>query len=157
MFCLKPISKTAQPEPLLVGSSFAVTIDGTNVNFTNSHVYTCFQLKADPNAIYNYNIGSNDTDELDIFANNVGIESFYNNKQIKVYPNPFSDQIIITNTSKTVITKVSVIDILGRDVITLNPNQLGTVNINTQGLSKGSYFIKIYNDSDNYTAKLIKE
>jgi len=33
----------------------------------------------------------------------------------------------------------------------------GTININTQGLSKGSYFIKVYNNSDNFTVKMLKE
>jgi hypothetical protein len=76
---------------------------------------------------------------------------------LKVYPNPFSDQFIIENTSQLTISKVSVTDILGREVISINPEQNGMIIVNTQSLNKGAYFVKVYNNTDNFTVKLIKE
>jgi len=107
-----------------------------------------------------YNISSSNY-ESDLFISNLaldaGIQTLFDNKQIKVYPNPFNNQITIVNTSQTAITKVSVCDLLGREVISTTPNQISTITVNTQGFDNGVYFIKVYNNSDSFTVKLIKE
>jgi type IX secretion system substrate protein len=86
-----------------------------------------------------------------------GIEQFANSMQVNVYPNPFNNQITIENKNQIAITKISVCDLLGREIITFNPEQTEAISINTQGFDKGIYFIKAYNGNSSYTVKLIKE
>ncbi len=65
-----------------------------------------------------------------------------------VYPNPANDRAILSidmlNSSKA---KIQVVDMLGREVITLNNNNLSSgnnkVEINTSSLMSGTYFVRV--------------
>ena len=126
-----------------------------------TYVWACFGVDVDPNGVqgfYSYDIGTYYTANLYITTDDLsGIQSLFNNKQIKIYPNPFNNQLSIENRSQTPITKIIFSDVLGREVTTLTPNQLGTINIDTHTFNSGVYFIKIYTNSDSYSVKLIKE
>ncbi len=86
-----------------------------------------------------------------------GIKTFFNNSEIKVYPNPFSNQLTIENKSELSITKISISDLLGREIMTTNVEHSKEININTQSFDSGVYFVKVFNNSDSYTVKIIKE
>lgn len=73
------------------------------------------------------------------------------------YPNPFHNQITIENHSQASISNISVIDMLGRDILTIKPEKLGTIIVDTESLEKGAYFVKVYNNNDTFTAKMLKE
>jgi hypothetical protein len=119
--------------------------------------YICFGINAD-NAGNSFTFGSNGITTITIDGTpGTGIKSLFNNRQIKIYPNPFGNQVTIDNNSETIITKVTVTYILGRNVLALNPEQTGSIHINTQSFDNGLYFIKVFNKSDNFTVKLIKE
>ena len=156
---------TAQSNTQAV-QSFPIQIDVTStqsdiISNGTTYVWACFGIDVDPNGtqgFYSYSIGNSYTANLYITTDDLsGIQTLFNNKQIKIYPNPFSNQVTIENKSQTPITKISVSDVLGREVITSTPNQLGTINIDTHTFDNGVYFIKVYNNSDSYSVKLIKE
>ncbi|WP_394758986.1 CotH kinase family protein [Flavobacterium sp.] len=90
------------------------------------------------------------------FANNVtlSVPNFnYSNSIIAIYPNPASN--LITINSSNTINKIEIIDIYGKlvKIITLNENEIKT---DISSFSKGIYFIKIYDENDIKTEKLIK-
>ncbi|MDA0345071.1 MAG: T9SS type A sorting domain-containing protein [Proteobacteria bacterium] len=71
----------------------------------------------------------------------------------KVFPNPSNDNWNIS--ANTEITKVSVFDILGKEVITLTPNR-NEATIEASSLGTGIYFAKIEGVKGNKTVKLIR-
>lgn len=77
------------------------------------------------------------------------------NKQseIEITPNPFKDEITILN-EKT-ITKTEIIDITGKVVLTVEQNSNKAI-INTASLNNGIYYLKIYNNNELQTEKIIK-
>lgn len=73
-----------------------------------------------------------------------------------IYPNPFNDLINIQSNSP--IQKVSVVDILGKTVMTKANISESIKEINLESLSKGLYFLTLEgNDNQKKIIKLIKE
>lgn len=70
---------------------------------------------------------------------------------IKIYPNPTSDFLTISTTSK--IEKISVIDLIGRKVNVTFSNNI----INVRSLPSGVYIIDIKTSTGNFTQKFIKK
>ena len=134
---------------------FQVTVIEANTE-PDDQLYACFGLQS---AQYgNYALSSQDYAILKITGClYTGIQSMFNSYNIQAYPNPFGNQIIIENHSQASINDVSVIDILGREILNINPAQQSKVSIDTQSLQSGMYFIKVSNNSDNFTVKMLKE
>ena len=136
--------------------TFVVTVNYLQTAPVNQ-IYACFAFQPyssydiDPYAYYS---------NLEIrgcgYANS-GIQSLFTTKQIEAYPNPFENQIVLENKSQTPVTKISVIDMLGREVLAINNIQSTTITINTQSLEDGMYYVKIYNNSNNFTVKMLKD
>jgi hypothetical protein len=145
--------------------SFQIDLEVTSTesdiitNGTN-YVWGCFAVDIDPTIgqpFQLYNIGTYEGNLYITDSDITGIKSIFNNTQIKIYPNPFNNQLIIENKSQMPITKVSVNDLLGREVMTLTPEILRTITLDTHNFDNGIYFIKVYNNNDSYSVKLIKE
>ncbi|MEY8849218.1 T9SS type A sorting domain-containing protein [Psychroserpens sp. XS_ASV72] len=73
--------------------------------------------------------------------------------EFKVFPNPTQNNWTVV--SNTVVTQVQVFDILGKEVLTVNPNQ-SVSRIDATALNKGVYFAIITTDSGSDTVKLVK-
>ncbi|MDW5290819.1 T9SS type A sorting domain-containing protein [Formosa sp. PL04] len=72
-----------------------------------------------------------------------------------VYPNPVSD-IITIDFNSTSTAKMQIIDYLGKTVIS-DEIQNGTKSIDLSHLSSGLYFIKVSNQQETFTRKIIKK
>ncbi len=72
----------------------------------------------------------------------------------KVFPNPTLNNWNVK--SEQTINSVQLYDVLGKQVLTLNPNTQN-VTINSTSLNSGLYFAKISSDNGTKTIKLIKE
>jgi hypothetical protein len=71
----------------------------------------------------------------------------------KVFPNPTNNAWTIK--AKKELTQVQVFDVLGKSVMTLNPNALN-VELDASTLNRGIYFAKISTVSGSESVKLIK-
>ncbi|MDW5290821.1 discoidin domain-containing protein [Formosa sp. PL04] len=83
-------------------------------------------------------------------SNNTDIET-----KFLVYPNPVSDIITIDFKSSNT-AKMQIIDYLGKTVIS-DEIQNGTKSIDLSHLSSGLYFIKVSNQQETFTRKIIKK
>ena len=136
-------------------TAFQVIVIEANTEPVNQ-LYACFGLLLPGSG--NYATNSDNWAVLKITGClYTGIQSVFNSYNIQAYPNPFGNQIIIENHSQASINDVSVIDILGREILNINPAQQSKVSIDTQSLESGMYFIKVSNNSDNFTVKMLKE
>ena len=73
---------------------------------------------------------------------------------LKVYPNPVTSILNVENSEK--ITKVSIINLLGQELITKNFDDLKT-EIDFSGLQSGNYFAKVYSNDSGQVLKIIKK
>ena len=71
-----------------------------------------------------------------------------------VYPNP-SNNVWNIKTNSQVIKTIQVFDILGKQVLSLNPNS-ENARIDASGLTKGLYFAQINTEAGTNSVKLIK-
>lgn len=71
-----------------------------------------------------------------------------------IYPNPVKD--ILTISSNTEITRISIYNVLGQEVISEKLNAKEGV-INTSGLQSGAYVVKVESDSKVKSLKVIKQ
>lgn len=80
----------------------------------------------------------------------------FTSKNIKVYPNPATDNIIIKNTSFNKDEIISVYDIQGQ-LLLLQPMLHAKTNINIVAFSKGLYFVKVENEKGIAVNKFVKD
>ena len=84
-----------------------------------------------------------------------GIQSYKQLSIINVYPMPVTDELIISSASH--IGKISIIDALGKTVLTYDANYSLQTNINVSSLSKGVYFLQVNDGSQISTKKFVKD
>ena len=83
------------------------------------------------------------------------INSVTQNKNAYVYPNPFSDQIIVKTNNESENVTIVINDGLGRKV--KEKQGIGEITLNTAELPQGIYLIQIIGEtSGSFTQKLIK-
>jgi len=93
-------------------------------------------------------------DNLYLHNNNLSVDEF-SQVNISVYPNPTLN-VWNVKTSAQTINSIQVFDILGKQVLTLNPNTQDAV-IDASTLNSGLYFAKVNSDAGTQTLKLVRE
>lgn len=87
------------------------------------------------------------------FVSTTGLNTIVNDKQINIYPSPFTDEIVVNGYSLAGMEKqeIKVFDIFGREIYS---QQLKTSKekIQTGNWQRGIYFVKI----DNTVLKVVK-
>lgn len=76
-----------------------------------------------------------------------GYEFTVYNSEISLYPNPCSNYFTIESTNN--VNNIEIYSVQGALVYSNNTNFTGSININTQEMSKGMYIVKLYSDDDN--------
>ncbi|MEM7160815.1 MAG: FG-GAP-like repeat-containing protein [Bacteroidota bacterium] len=83
--------------------------------------------------------------------------SYLTSSGYKLYPNPADEFTIVSFEKSSKIKQVSLYDINGRLIETKKYQNENTVRFDLEGLSKGTYIIRIVSDSTSVSAKLVKE
>lgn len=99
------------------------------------------------------NIGTYDL-EFTIKRGVITSKEIFSNPELKIYPNPFNDYVIIENKNNN-IKKIELIDASGKSILS-HENNSKTWKLNTLDFSSGVYFIKVFTTDEAYIQKLIK-
>lgn len=78
------------------------------------------------------------------------------NDEHAISPNPFTNNISIISNNSNKTIKADVIDITGKVKISMQGEVNGNLEIDTQHLSKGVYFIRIQDGENTQTKRIIK-
>jgi len=137
-----------------VGNWQKLTYDfSSNTSSNNNKVVVFFDIEQAASGTASDDIFQFDNIEFGTLAslgtNNIEFETF------KVFPNP-TQNVWNVNTNKQVLNSIQIFDILGKQVLTLNPNASNVV-IDATKLSNGIYFAKINTDKGSSILKLIKK
>ena len=101
---------------------------------------------------FNFPIETNDANTT--FQTLLGNAEFNADTAISLYPNPTSN--VVTVAALNTITNVSIIDIQGRTLQSIDTN-VNELDIDVSSRANGVYFIKIATDNGTYMKKVIKE
>ncbi len=101
---------------------------------------------------FNFPIETNDANTT--FQTLLGNAEFNVDTAISLYPNPTSN--VVTVAALNTITNVSIIDIQGRTLQSIDTN-VNELDIDVSSRANGVYFIKIATDNGTYMKKVIKE
>lgn len=108
----------------------------------------------------NYTFTSNESNQKDrfviVFTEEVLSNQDFNESSIVVYPNPTEDQLTIASPLSQ-ITEVSIYDVRGRVIQTIEVNNQNNYQINTQTLESSMYFVKITTQNGSITKRIIKQ
>lgn len=94
-------------------------------------------------------------DDFKVTATTLSTDDFVSSK-FSVYPNPTNDLVTVSNNGSIQINKVSILDINGRTVKSLNYNGVTETQINVAELNAGIYFMNIDTNEGIATKKVIK-
>jgi hypothetical protein len=85
----------------------------------------------------------------------VGIDNILENDLVKIFPNPCHDECMIESRSN--ITSIHVIDLVGRTLVSNYFQSEHKVALNVSGLGSGVYFLRTRNSQGNsHLSRLIK-
>ncbi|WP_179344211.1 T9SS type A sorting domain-containing protein [Winogradskyella ursingii] len=115
--------------------------------FIIQYGYSVFGVIADP--AQEPALGTIDIDQLVLSTNSFDLEDF------TVSPNP-TNNVWNVRTNNQNITSVAVFDLLGKEVIRIEPNAT-EANIDASGFADGIYLAKIASNNGTKTIKLVKE
>ena len=138
-----------------------------SVNNDDSQGYVTFKIK--PTAGYTVGTLIENTAEIyfdynpaiitntfeTLFVNALSNES-YSTSNFAVYPNPANDILTVQNKDNAVISKVNVVDILGKTIKTFTFNTT-EVSLDISDLKAGIYFVEIHSNTVKTTQKVIKK
>jgi len=93
------------------------------------------------------------------FSPTTGLMESINNSRIEVYPNPFTDKIILNlNEIKGALSQIVITNFLGEEQIySVNDIEEGKIKVDLSALKSGAYFMKIKSENGTYVRKVIKE
>jgi hypothetical protein len=95
-----------------------------------------------------------ETKQIHINGNDEVTELSLNEIEVNIFPNPFVNSFTIQNTE--LVKNISIEDVAGRVVYQATNNGNATINIEGANLSKGSYIIKLSNETSQTVKKVIK-
>ncbi|WP_047546905.1 T9SS type A sorting domain-containing protein [Psychroserpens sp. Hel_I_66] len=107
--------------------------------------------------IYQFNTSNTagKTFDLKIWSpDTLSTEEFENENAFSYFPNPVKNELTL-NAQKN-IQNVSVYNMLGQEVLRIEPNTVDT-NINMNGLRQGAYIVKVTIDNVTETVRIIKQ
>ncbi len=139
-------------QPIVLETWTSVTIPIANFTGQGFDVNNYLQYKYDvtsvrPGIVYIDNLYFSDVTPTALSVDEAELVGF------KIYPNPAQNEWFIQ--SQSAITSLVLFDVLGKQVLSLKPNSLNST-IDSSGLSKGIYFVRINVNGTNNTVKLIK-
>ncbi|MES2620689.1 MAG: T9SS type A sorting domain-containing protein [Bacteroidota bacterium] len=104
---------------------------------------------------FNAPVVTNTTSNTIALINSVG-EVRYQISDIRIYPNPASNSVTISVDESMLGATATITDITGRSMAAV---QLSTVNLqlSTESLAGGVYFVTVSNEKGSVTKKLVKE
>ncbi|HXD94654.1 MAG TPA: T9SS type A sorting domain-containing protein, partial [Bacteroidia bacterium] len=154
---------TNHPFMLCVGDSAILTASGANTyNWNpsynlNSNTGAVVIAQPVSNTIYTVtgssNYGCISTDTITQFVNNcTGINTFANNINITLYPNPNNGNFVI-ETNQTDKQTLQILDVTGKLILQQTIN--GKTTIDASSLDNGIYFVQINTSQGLFTKKII--
>ncbi|MBL7912495.1 MAG: T9SS type A sorting domain-containing protein [Bacteroidia bacterium] len=87
----------------------------------------------------------------------IGIKENYQDISVNVYPNPVSDKLIIESYVFNQTLKVTVTDLLGKDVLNKNFIYSKTETLDVSMLLPGVYFLRVSSAEKSGVVKIVKE
>jgi hypothetical protein len=90
------------------------------------------------------------------YTGTVLVNETFESSKFAIYPNPSNSVVNITNSDNILLSEVTITDMNGRIVKTVNANNLTEVQINVADLTTGVYFMNVATDSGKAIKKFIK-
>ena len=125
--------------------------DSTN-DEANSHGYVQYKIKLKPGLSVGSQIRNTARIYFDfnqpVITNTITTNVSFPVKITEtIYSNPASSELNVISADK-MINRIELFDIVGKNVLVQNNDKSGAVNIQLKFLTKGIYFLKIYNDRE---------
>ncbi|HET8804027.1 MAG TPA: T9SS type A sorting domain-containing protein [Aequorivita sp.] len=132
----------------LSGPTYTLSIDGT------AGAPVAFGQDSTVGGIDFFSIDANNEYYVDdvLFTDGASTQDF-SADSFRVYPNPVKD--ILNISTKTAVDNVTVYDILGKTVLTSNPDVISP-KIDMSGLASGAYLVQVTIGNASKTVKVLK-
>ncbi|MFH1121602.1 MAG: T9SS type A sorting domain-containing protein [Bacteroidota bacterium] len=111
----------------ITGNLSATDLNASGITEFNGYPFIAYNLMTPGNGIYRRD-------------DPTGTPTVLNNNNIELYPNPFSDRILLVNKSGEEVTGIQIYDAGGRPVLSENGK---ITSVNTTALNPGAYLIQL--------------
>lgn len=89
-----------------------------------------------------------------LLNNTLSVEDFQKDS-VSIYPNPVTDRVQLDFTTAVANTQIALFDTLGKEIMTFQTDQKNT-QLNMENLSQGIYYLKVTQNNNVFTKKIVK-
>jgi hypothetical protein len=84
----------------------------------------------------------------------IGINNFTNSNQIKIYPNPANNELLISLSKNCNNSQILIMNVLGETIKNISTTNTET-KINISEIENGVYFVKVNTNGSSFLQKLV--
>lgn len=118
--------------------------------------YSYLDLTSPSQNLLCYRIKEIDFDGTNCFSNIACVDFTNNENQVKVFPNPFNENLTIEIQKENLPAVVSICDLSGKEIVSKTINTTSMILDNLSTLEKGIYLLKINDSKTKKVFKLMK-
>ncbi len=118
--------------------------------------YSYLDLTSPSQNLLCYRIKEIDFDGTNCFSNIACVDFTNNENQVKVFPNPFNENLTIEIQKENLPAVVSICDLSGKEIVSKTINTTSMILDNLSTLEKGIYLLKINDSKTQKVFKLMK-
>jgi hypothetical protein len=135
--------------PLIPGAT--ATVENNEIHYTPA-----IGLVAADSIMYRVYDALGASDTAVVYINVTGVTGLdeITDVAVKVYPNPFSNNVSIRSTA--VINQIDLLDVAGALIKTISNIESNTIELDTEELSSGIYFLRMNSVNGNLVKKIVK-
>ncbi len=135
--------------------STSFTDYGNSLCYDNNKLYATGT--AGPMTVDNFTLASSSGFLAKFSTTPVGIKENYKNIEVRVYPNPVKDKLVIESEAFDQSTTLTMTDLLGKEILKQNSINSKTETVDVSMLLPGIYFLRINADNKSSVLKILKE
>ncbi|MEP6683717.1 MAG: T9SS type A sorting domain-containing protein, partial [Parafilimonas sp.] len=103
-----------------------------------------------------YRIRENTIDGTNTFSPVVKV-MFIDNGVISLYPNPAKNTVTVKGLNKNITAIIKITGMQGREILSQNFTQSSSATLNIRALPQGTYFVRVAQEGEVVSLKMVKE
>ena len=140
--------------------SINIALDLTEVGFAGIRFKATIPALTEAGKVY-YKFSASDIETTVYYTDSItvvlaGVEDINAMNNVAVYPNPFNNELTISNIAT--VTEIKIVNMIGKEIFSQSNSLNNQIQINLANLETGIYFVVLIDENQNkYAKRIVKQ